>query len=454
MATDTPSNDGLKNGQQGAREGLLGACSKLVAELSHPSETMLALLWSQPTHLSIIRTGVEMKLFRAMIDVEPAGETPTEIASKCEPQAEPLLVGRMLRHLAAMGTVRGTGPDTFAPTPTSNAFAEPAYEDSVLFIVDDFQPALNGMPSYFRQNGFKCPDSGVDCQFQHAFDCKGLHLFEYFQQRDPEMGRRFASVMEAWSKGRPRWFDSEYYPVKERLISGADNSAPFLVDVGGGTGHDIEGLKQAFGADIPGKLVLQDRHEIVELAQLDSSIEKMSHDFLTEQPVKGARAYYLHSIIQDWNDEVNSQILRAIVPAMKRGYSKILINDFVVPNQGAHWAQTCLDWELMASLGARHRTEAGHANKGTYVEYPDRFGATYAATLQAVYAGIPDYTVPTGVLRCYSRITRQNKELLVTIGIIAAAHCEGMLADLVVDMAESGAIDGLQTVVNTGKSVY
>jgi hypothetical protein len=46
---------------------------------------------------------------------------------------------------------------------------------------------------------------------------------------------------------------------------------------------------------------------------------------------------------------------------MKRGYSKVLINDFVVPNQGAHWSQTSLDWELMASLGARHRTVAEHS---------------------------------------------------------------------------------------------
>ena len=64
--------------------------------------------------------------------------------------------------------------------------------------------------------------------------------------------------------------------------------------------------------------------------------------------------------MQDWSDEVNAKILSAIVPAMKRGYSKVLINDFVVPNQGAAWPQTALDWELMASLGARHRTVAEH----------------------------------------------------------------------------------------------
>jgi hypothetical protein len=354
-------SDGLKNGRQGAREGLLGAAASLISELRNPSENMLSLLWAEPTHLSIIRMAVEVKLFQAMKEIPETGATSSEIAAKCDKQVDAVLVARMLRHLAAMGmTVREVAPDTFTPTATSNAFADSAYEDSILYIVDNFQPALQAVPSYFNSHGFTSPDSGVDGPFQHAFNCKGSHYFEYFARSDPEMGRRFASMMDMWSKGRPRWFDGDYYPVIDRLITGAEQHSPFLVDVGGGSGHDIEGLRQAFEGQLPGRLVLQDRPEVVEIAKLGTGAEGMAHDFLTEQPVKGARAYYLHSIIQDWNDKVNTDILKAIVPAMEKGYSKILINDFVVPNQGAHWAQTCLDWELMASLGARHRTEAEH----------------------------------------------------------------------------------------------
>jgi hypothetical protein len=353
-------SDGLKNGRPGAREGLLGACASLVSELSHPSETMLQLLWAQPTHLSVIRMAVEVKLFQAMENVTETGATSSEIASRCDKGVDAVLVARMLRHLAAMGTVREVAADTYAPTSTATAFADSAYQDSILYITDNFQPALQAVPSYFQQHGFTSPDSGMDAPFQHAYNCKGSHYFEYFAKSDPEMGRRFASMMDVWSRGRPRWFSEDYYPVKERLIAGAEKDRPFLVDIGGGSGHDIEGLRQAFEGQLPGKLVLQDRPEIVDIAKVGPGAEGMAHDFLTPQPVKGARAYYLHSIIQDWNDEVNTQILKAVVPAMQKGYSKILVNDFVVPNQGAHWAQTCLDWELMASLGARHRTEAEH----------------------------------------------------------------------------------------------
>ncbi|OAK94421.1 O-methyltransferase [Phaeosphaeriaceae sp. SRC1lsM3a] len=352
-------SDGLKDGHPGAREGLLGACASLIAELSYPTETMLQLLWAQPTHLSVMRLAVDIKLFEAIEDVHETGATSSEIAAKCDKQVDTVLVARMLRHLAAMGTIREVDKDTFVPTTTAKAFADPAYQDSILYIADDFQPALQAVPSYFQQHGFTSPASGLDAPFQHAYNCKGSHYFEHFA-KNPEMGRRFASMMDVWSRGRPRWFSAEYYPVKDRLIMGAEDDSPFLVDIGGGSGHDVHGLQVAFGDHLPGIVVLQDRPEIIDIAKVGPGAEAMAHDFLMEQPVKGARAYYLHSIIQDWNDEINSQILRAIVPAMKKRYSKILINDFVVPNKGAHWAQTCLDWELMASLGARHRTEAEH----------------------------------------------------------------------------------------------
>jgi hypothetical protein len=39
--------NGLKNGQPDARQRLMGACSALIAELSHPMESILNLGWAQ-----------------------------------------------------------------------------------------------------------------------------------------------------------------------------------------------------------------------------------------------------------------------------------------------------------------------------------------------------------------------------------------------------------------------
>lgn len=232
---------GLENGTPGAREGLLSAASRLISSLQHPTENALQLLWAQPTHLNVIRMAVEISLFQAMLSTPSTGERSASIAARCVPEGkvDPVLVARMLRHLAAMSTVVETGTDTFAPTPTSLAYAAPNYNDTILYIVDNFQPALDATPAFFRGNGFQAPSSSVDAPFQHAFE-KGVHYFEYFDKYDREMGRRFASMMDVWSMGRQRWFDLDYYPVEERLLAGATNEGEesvFLVDVGGGTGR-------------------------------------------------------------------------------------------------------------------------------------------------------------------------------------------------------------------------
>jgi len=42
---------------------------------------------------------------------------------------------------------------------------------------------------------------------------------------------------------------------------------------------------------------------------------------------------------------------------MRPGYSKILINDFVIPNKGAVWAATAMDIGMMALGSVKERTE-------------------------------------------------------------------------------------------------
>jgi hypothetical protein len=103
-------------------------------------------------------------------------------------------------------------------------------------------------------------------------------------------------MMVAWSVGRPRWMDEGYYPVQERLIADSkqDDGAVFLVDVGGGRGHDLEGLKQAH-PNIKGRLILQDKPEVISLAELSPGLEKMQHDFNTPQPIKGKRKSFKRS---------------------------------------------------------------------------------------------------------------------------------------------------------------
>ena len=74
--------------------------------------------------------------------------------------------------------------------------------------------------------------------------------------------------------------------------------------------------------------------------------------------VTGARAYYMHSVLHDWPDDVCESNLSRVKEAMKPGYSKQLINENVIPTTGAWWESSALDMTMLALLSARERTEA------------------------------------------------------------------------------------------------
>lgn len=82
---------------------------------------------------------------------------------------------------------------------------------------------------------------------------------------------------------------STIYAVQERLLKGARlvPYCPFLVEIGGGKGKDTPRLLQRVEIHAPlGRIILQDRPHIVQASDVVlGCFEKMSHKFLTPQPV-------------------------------------------------------------------------------------------------------------------------------------------------------------------------
>lgn len=200
------------------------------------------------------------------------------------------------------------------------------------------------------------------------------------------MGAQFNTHMGSYAFGRPTWVDEGFYPVGERLLEGFDDedeTAALLVDIGGSIGHDLQKFRDAF-LEAKGRLVLQDLEPVVAQVkedELDASIERMAYDFLTEQPVKGefhsvscpgmvgcmdkvltqwmigARAYYMHSVLHDWPDHQCIPILENVKAAMKPGYSRLLINENVIPDVGAGWESTSLDIIMSCLVSSKERTK-------------------------------------------------------------------------------------------------
>lgn len=83
----------------------------------------------------------------------------------------------------------------------------------------------------------------------------------------------------------------------------------------------------------------------------------MAHDFHSEQPIRGARAYFVRHVLHDYNDDIARKILEQLKEAMEPEYSKILLKECVLANQGTAWQHTSLDMFLLAMNTSQERSE-------------------------------------------------------------------------------------------------
>ena len=69
----------------------------------------------------------------------------------------------------------------------------------------------------------------------------------------------------------------------------------------------------------------------------------MAYDFFTPQPIKGARIYLFRSVCHDWDDEKSIELLRNTVDAMDPSYSRLLIDEWVLPDEGVSQKSASMD---------------------------------------------------------------------------------------------------------------
>ena len=171
------------------------------------------------------------------------------------------------------------------------------------------------------------------------------------------MSKDLHASMQAMRFSGKHWTD--WYPVRSHILDGADSESTLLVDVGGGFGHDLEAFFRAF-PETQGRLVLQDLPEVLARVPPSPSQEGMGirvvpHDFFRPQPERGARVYYFHHVFHNWSDERAMSILRNLVPALVPGYSKILLNESVLPDRDCPAMSAAQDINMMCILGGQKR---------------------------------------------------------------------------------------------------
>ncbi|KAJ4415339.1 hypothetical protein N0V82_007389 [Gnomoniopsis sp. IMI 355080] len=91
---------------------------------------------------------------------------------------------------------------------------------------------------------------------------------------------------------------------------------------------------------------------------LDPRIRPMIHDIFSSQPVLGAKVYYIHFLLHDFPDKQCRTMLRHVVRAMKPGYSRVLLNEIVVPALACPSFFAAADITIMACLAGIQRSKA------------------------------------------------------------------------------------------------
>ena len=66
--------------------------------------------------------------------------------------------------------------------------------------------------------------------------------------------------------------------------------------------------------------------------------------------------YFYHHILHDWSDDKCLEILARLKKAMKPGYSKLLIHEMILPEQGASALHVILDLTMMTFNSGMERT--------------------------------------------------------------------------------------------------
>ncbi|KAK1505116.1 hypothetical protein CABS01_08894 [Colletotrichum abscissum] len=337
-----------------ARHELLLKARSIVQALEAPRETMIKHCWAQTGAIAGINFGVDTGLWKLMAKNGDRPQTVKELAEALG--VDPALLSRLMRHLGAMGYIKETSLDEYQPTNFSKSLSLPMIGDGYIAMTSCTGAGPLRFHEYSRKRGFKNPTDAKDTPMMYAYNTD-KDMFAW--QQDLGYGTHFNHHMSGYRQGRNPWMAPGFFPVKERLIEGAstDADAPFLVDIGGSIGHDLAEFHSYF-PEAPGKLILQDLPVVIgQIQELTPAITPMGHDFLTEQPVKGARAYYMHSCLHDWPDNVCETILKQIKAAMKPGYSKLLINENVIPSTGAWWETSALDMVMLTLFCSKERTE-------------------------------------------------------------------------------------------------
>lgn len=264
---------------------------------------------------------------------------------------------RILRLLASTDFIEETEIGHYKSTELCRSFTTPGFMGGMGHLFTQVLPVFTALPHFLANTSYVTPETPADGPFQ--FGLKTTETFFQWLVSHPKEGEGFNALMSTHHEQTPRRW-TNVYPVSELTNGGSPQTGiPLVVDVGGGIGSDMESLRQTLLPETY-PLLVQDLEAVVQQAkqQVYQSIDFQIHDFFEDQPVHGARAYFMHGCLHDWPNAEARRILHRLKPAMRPGYSKLLICENILPEKARLPLVGALDLVMMGLLASKERTEA------------------------------------------------------------------------------------------------
>jgi SAM-dependent methyltransferase len=264
-------------------------------------------------------------------------KTVAALAEKAGLPAESLQ--RLLRGLSAFGVFEESADGMFSQTELSACMrrgAIPSLREMILVLNDD--AVLNGwrrLPHVL--------DSGAPA-FAAANGESFFHYIAANQERSALMGEFMTGI----------------YGSEGAKIAASVSFARFgsLLDIGGGQGHVLADILQR-NPRVRGALFdLPQTAKIARGYLTDRGFahcEVLAGDFFGSIPA-GFDAYFIKSVLHDWDDESSARILSNCRKAMPE-HGRVLVADIVVkPGKPVRHPHRLIDLEMMVSFGGKERT--------------------------------------------------------------------------------------------------
>ncbi|EMC93470.1 hypothetical protein BAUCODRAFT_242672 [Baudoinia panamericana UAMH 10762] len=331
------------------RSRLRNIALEIASALESPHETHRA-LWCAPWHPTALKVAADAGWLQLLASSDRP-LTVEEIAAKTK--GTPTVVLQFVRVLTGLGYVGQNDSGAFVANEKTRTLASELGVSLIALTTDNFVRTAQATPTWLARKDYQ-PPRGVSDTAMPLWT-GGKTMWEWMEEHSDSRAV-FSKVMAAEQSVRPDW--TLIYPCKERMMRSSPSPEVLLVDIGGNTGLHLRMFRdRRFG--LPGELVLQDLPGNVEAvdATLNAGIEAMAYDFFTPQPVKGAGNYYMSRILHDWSDEEATTILKNQAGAMATG-SRLLINDFVLPEAKTALFPACLSALMMCNVGGMERTRS------------------------------------------------------------------------------------------------